>query len=66
MAAFLHQQCRVVPLDGLCVQLAGHSGCGAGIAPQPVTLNPDRSTTARSPDGTKIMHSHSPPTARAG
>jgi hypothetical protein len=31
-----------------------------------VTLNPDGTTTARSPDGTKILHSHSPPTARAG
>ena len=30
-----------------------------------VTLNPDSTTTARSPDGTKIFHSHSPP-ARAG
>jgi hypothetical protein len=30
-----------------------------------VTLNPDGTTTARSPDGTKIFHSHSPP-ARAG
>ncbi|HJZ28632.1 MAG TPA: DUF222 domain-containing protein, partial [Streptosporangiaceae bacterium] len=30
-----------------------------------VTLNPDGTTTARSPDGTKILHSHSPP-ARAG
>ncbi len=26
-----------------------------------VTLNPDGTTTARSPDGTKIFHSHSPP-----
>ena len=31
-----------------------------------VTLNPDGATTARSPDGTKILHSHGPPTARAG
>ncbi len=33
-----------------------------------VTLNPDGTTTARSPDGTKVFHSHShsPPTARAG
>ena len=31
-----------------------------------VTLNPDGTTTARSPDGTKLLHSHSPPTARAG
>jgi len=31
-----------------------------------VTLNPDGTTSARSPDGTKILHSHSPPTARAG
>jgi hypothetical protein len=31
-----------------------------------VTLNPDGTTTARSPDGTKILHSHGPPTARAG
>jgi hypothetical protein len=31
-----------------------------------VTLDPDGTTTARSPDGTKILHSHSPPTARAG
>jgi hypothetical protein len=30
-----------------------------------VTLNSDGTTTARSPDGTKIFHSHSPP-ARAG
>jgi hypothetical protein len=30
-----------------------------------VTLNPDGTTTARSPDGTKILHSHSPP-AHAG
>jgi hypothetical protein len=30
-----------------------------------VTLNPDGSTTARSPDGTKILHSHGPP-PRAG
>ena len=30
-----------------------------------VTLNPDGTTTARSPDGTKIFHSHSPP-AHAG
>jgi hypothetical protein len=26
-----------------------------------VTLNPDGTTTARSPDGTKILHSHGPP-----
>jgi hypothetical protein len=31
-----------------------------------VTLNPDGTTTARSPDGTKLLHSHGPPTARAG
>jgi hypothetical protein len=31
-----------------------------------VTLNPDGTTTARSPDGTKILHSHGPPPARAG
>jgi len=31
-----------------------------------VTLNSDGTTTARSPDGTKVFHSHSPPTARAG
>jgi hypothetical protein len=31
-----------------------------------VTLNPDGTTTARSPDGTKVFHSHGPPTARAG
>jgi hypothetical protein len=38
-----------------------------------VTLNPDGTTTARSPDGTKILHSHSHshshshrPPARAG
>jgi hypothetical protein len=30
-----------------------------------LTLNPDGTTTARSPDGTKVLHSHSPP-ARAG
>ena len=30
-----------------------------------VSLNPDGSTTARSPDGTKILHSHGPP-PRAG
>jgi Domain of unknown function (DUF222) len=30
-----------------------------------VTLNPDGTTTARSPDGTKILHSHGPP-PRAG
>ncbi len=30
-----------------------------------VTLNADGTTTARSPDGTKILHSHGPP-ARAG
>ena len=30
-----------------------------------VTLDPDGTTTARSPDGTKIFHSHSPP-AHAG
>ncbi len=26
-----------------------------------VTLNPDGTTTARSPDGTKVLHSHGPP-----
>jgi hypothetical protein len=31
-----------------------------------VTLHPDGTTTARSPDGTKLLHSHSPPTARTG
>jgi hypothetical protein len=31
-----------------------------------VTLNPDGTTTARSPDGTRILHSHGPPPARAG
>jgi Domain of unknown function (DUF222) len=31
-----------------------------------VTLNPDGTTTARSPDGTKVFHSHGPPTARGG
>jgi len=31
-----------------------------------VTLNPDGTTNACSPDGTKILHSHGPPTARAG
>jgi hypothetical protein len=31
-----------------------------------VTLNPDGTTTARSPDGAKVFHSHGPPTARAG
>jgi hypothetical protein len=33
-----------------------------------VTLHPDGTTTARSPDGTKILHSHRPnaPPARAG
>jgi hypothetical protein len=31
-----------------------------------VTLNPDGTTTARNPDGTKIFHSHGPPAARAG
>jgi Domain of unknown function (DUF222) len=31
-----------------------------------VTLNPDGTTTAISPDGTKTLHSHGPPTARAG
>jgi Domain of unknown function (DUF222) len=31
-----------------------------------VTLNPDGTTTARSPDGTKLLHSHGPPTAGAG
>lgn len=30
-----------------------------------ITLNPDGTTTARSPDGTKIFHSHSPPSATA-
>jgi hypothetical protein len=30
-----------------------------------LTLNPDGTTTARSPDGTKILHSHGPP-ARPG
>jgi HNH endonuclease len=28
-----------------------------------LVLNPDGTTTATSPDGTKILHSHSPPTA---
>ncbi len=28
-----------------------------------ITLNPDGTTTARSPDGTRIYHSHSPPAA---
>jgi hypothetical protein len=32
-----------------------------GWARRPVTLNPDGTTTARSPDGTKVLHSHSPP-----
>jgi hypothetical protein len=31
-----------------------------------VTLNPDGTTTAWNPDHTKTLHSHSPPTARAG
>jgi hypothetical protein len=31
-----------------------------------VTLNPEGNTTARSPDGTKLLHSHGPPTVRAG
>jgi Domain of unknown function (DUF222) len=31
-----------------------------------VALHADGSTTARSPDGTKILHSHSPPPASAG
>jgi len=31
-----------------------------------VALHPDGTTSARSPDGTKTFHSHSPPTARAG
>jgi hypothetical protein len=31
-----------------------------------VTLNPDGTTTARSPGGTKVLHSHGPPAARAG
>ena len=31
-----------------------------------VALHPDGTTTARSPDGTKIFHSHGPPPARAG
>ena len=26
-----------------------------------VTLNPDGTTSARSPDGSKILHSHGPP-----
>jgi hypothetical protein len=30
-----------------------------------VTLNPDGTTTACSPDGTKVFHSHGPPTSRA-
>ncbi len=28
-----------------------------------ITLNPDGTTTARSPYGTRVLHSHSPPTA---
>jgi hypothetical protein len=32
-----------------------------GWARRTVTLNPDGTTTARSPDGTKVLHSHSPP-----
>jgi urease accessory protein UreH len=28
-----------------------------------ITLNPDATTTMRNPSGTKIYHSHSPPTA---
>jgi hypothetical protein len=31
-----------------------------------VVLNPDGTTTAYSPDKTKILHSHGPPPARAG
>jgi hypothetical protein len=31
-----------------------------------VTLHPDGTTTARSPDGTKILHSHGPPPRAAG
>jgi hypothetical protein len=31
-----------------------------------LTLNPDGSTTARSPDGLRVLRSHGPPTARAG
>ncbi len=31
-----------------------------------MTLNPDGTTTACSPDKTKVLHSHGPPTARAG
>jgi hypothetical protein len=30
-----------------------------------ITLNADGTTTARSPDGTRVLHSHSPPTAAA-
>jgi hypothetical protein len=30
-----------------------------------ITLNPDGTTTMRSPDGSRIYHSHSPPTAAA-
>jgi Domain of unknown function (DUF222) len=31
-----------------------------------MALNPDGTTTARSPDKKKVLHSHGPPTARAG
>jgi hypothetical protein len=31
-----------------------------------LVLNPDGTTTAWNPDRTKVLHSHSPPTARAG
>jgi hypothetical protein len=31
-----------------------------------VALNPDGTTTAISPDGTKVLRSHGPPPARAG
>jgi hypothetical protein len=31
-----------------------------------LTLNPDGSTTARSPDGLRVLRSHGPPAARAG
>jgi hypothetical protein len=30
-----------------------------------VTLNPDGTTTARSPDGTRVFHSHGPPLSRS-
>jgi hypothetical protein len=31
-----------------------------------LVLNPDGSTTARSPDGLRVLRSHSPPAARTG